>query len=202
MKKNAYYFVRYLKSFLNSKSCCTGAIVLTVRVKVKLACLATWQRLTSIKMLFSLFRWLPYPQVKRRVIFNRSSVPDPIMAKPKNVIIQWEAPAVSVRKEIKYLGVIRANPAEYVSKFGASLKKPGQLPDFVLSIRTPDEIGVLAADYQYSNVYELEGNLDALKYVDLDREGLSEYKSQLSILGNAFSFNLFMLLANSVLSFF
>lgn len=79
--------------------------------------------------------------------------------------------------------MIRANPAEYVAKFGPNLKKANQLPEFVLNIRTPDDIGVLAADYQYNNVYELEGNVDALRYVDLDREGLSEYKTQLSLLG-------------------
>lgn len=128
-------------------------------------------------------RWLPYNEVKRRVIFNRSTVPDPVVAKPRNVIVQWEAPQVSIRKEIKYLGVIRANPAEYVQKYGASLKKANQLPDFVLDIRTPDDIGTLAADYKYNSVYELEGEIEGLRFVDLEKEGLSEYRPQLMNLG-------------------
>ena len=50
-------------------------------------------------------RWLPYSQVKRRVVFQRAPA-DPIAVRPRNVIIQWEAPSVIVRKEIKYLGTI------------------------------------------------------------------------------------------------
>ena len=42
-------------------------------------------------------RWLPYSQVKRRVIFNKSTDKDPIVIKPKNIIVQWEAPQVSHR---------------------------------------------------------------------------------------------------------
>ena len=62
-------------------------------------------------------RWLPYSTVKRRVIFNRQdAAAEAIIAKPKNIIVQWEAPQVSIKKEIKYLGVIRANPVEYVQK--------------------------------------------------------------------------------------
>ena len=39
-------------------------------------------------------RWLPYSQAKRRVIFQRSNERDPMIVKPRNVIIQWEAPQV------------------------------------------------------------------------------------------------------------
>jgi len=128
-------------------------------------------------------RWLPYNQVKRRVIFNKAVGADSVIATPRNVIVQWEAPDVLIKKEIKYLGVIRANPVEYVQKYGASLKIANQLPQFVLDIKTPDEVGVLAADYKYNSVYELEGQLEGLKYVDLEKEGLGEYRAQLNRLG-------------------
>lgn len=130
-------------------------------------------------------RWLPYGEVKRRVIFNKSSQSDAVVAKPKNVIVQWEAPQVQIKKEIKYLGVIKANPAEYVQRYGATLKQSRDLPQFVLDIQTPSDL-VLAADYKYNTVFELEGQLDAFRYVDLDREGLSEYRSQLERLGIRF----------------
>lgn len=39
-------------------------------------------------------RWLPYSQVKRRVIYQRSNERDAVVVKPKNVIVQWEAPQV------------------------------------------------------------------------------------------------------------
>lgn len=123
-------------------------------------------------------RWLPYGQVKRRVIFQKSNERDPVVVKPRNVIIQWEAPQVQVKKEFKDLGVIRANPAEYVARYGATLKTARELPSFVLEIKPPAGV-ILAADYQYNPVYELEGDVGALKLVDLDREGLAEYRSLL-----------------------
>jgi hypothetical protein len=131
-------------------------------------------------------RWLPYNQVKRRVIFQRASQPDPILIKPRNIIVQWEAPQVQVKREFKYLGVVRANPAEYVQRYGNTLKTSRELPPFVLDIKTPDGL-VLAADTQQSSIYELEGDVEALKYVDLDKEGLSEYRAFLSKLGISYA---------------
>jgi hypothetical protein len=55
-------------------------------------------------------RWLPYAQAKRRVIFQRGAQVDPVIVKPRNVIVQWEAPRVNIKTEVKYLGVINANP--------------------------------------------------------------------------------------------
>lgn len=40
-------------------------------------------------------RWLPYTEVKRRVVLNRPTEPDPVVIKPHNVIVQWDAPQVS-----------------------------------------------------------------------------------------------------------
>ena len=62
-------------------------------------------------------RWLPYAESKRRVIFNKAAEVKAEVALPRNVIVQWESPRVNVRKEVKYLGVIRANPAEYVQRY-------------------------------------------------------------------------------------
>ena len=128
-------------------------------------------------------RWLPYGEVKRRVIFNKSTAADPVVANPRNVIVQWEAPDVNIRKEIKYLGVIRANPVEYVQRYGASLKVSSALPQFVLDIKTPSDVGLLAAEYQAKSLIELEGQLEGFKFIDLDKEGLSEYRAYLAKLG-------------------
>ncbi len=123
-------------------------------------------------------RWLPYnDNLKRRVVYQRPP-PDPVVIKPRNVIIQWEIPKVSIRKDYKYLGVVRANPAEYARKYSSQLKSFEELPEIVRDIKNPEGI-VLAADYKYNALHELEGDVDALKLIDLDREGLSEYKSYL-----------------------
>lgn len=124
-------------------------------------------------------RWLPYnTHQKRRVVFQPAPATAEV-ANPRNVIVQWESPTVNIRKEVKYLGVIKANPAEYVQRYGSSLKSHTSLPRFVLDISTPNEIGPLAAGYQYRSVHELEGQLEGFKYINLDIEGMAEYRAQL-----------------------
>lgn len=131
-------------------------------------------------------RWLPYnDKLKRKVLFQRAPS-DPIIVKPRNVIIQWEAPNVAVKKEFKYLGIIKANPVEYVQRYGPTLKTTTDLPQYVLDAKHPDGI-VLAAESRIKDpIYELEGDVDALRKINqmdkdfLDREGLSEYKPYLN----------------------
>ena len=109
------------------------------------------------------------------------------MVKPRNVIVQWEAPNVNIRQEVKYLGVVRANPVDYVEKYGDSLKPSNDLPVIVNQIQTPEGI-VLAADHVAKKVYDLEGDIQGLSLVDLDKEGLTEYRNQLKKLGICLSF--------------
>ena len=127
-------------------------------------------------------RWLPYKEIKRRVIYQKSGKQDAVIVKPKNIIIQWEPPTVVVKREFKYLGIIKANPCEYVKKYGSSLKLAKDLPEVINEIRTPEGL-VLAADKEENKLHELEGDLDALKLVDLDKEGLGSYKDYLVKLG-------------------
>jgi len=123
---------------------------------------------------------LPYAEGgKRRVVFNKAAAVAEAVA-PRNVVVQWEEPRVNIRQEVKYLGVIRANPAEYVQRYGSELRVHSALPKFVQDIATPSEVGQLAWNYRSSGVtYELEGDLEAFQFVNLDREGLSEYRQQL-----------------------
>ena len=129
-------------------------------------------------------RWLPYGgEQKRRVVFQAAAASAEV-ANPRNVIVQWEAPEVSVKKEVKYLGVIRANPAEYVQKYGAELKAHSALPQFVQDIKTPSEVGQLAWEFKGSSaVAILEGQLEGFKFVNLDTEGMTEYREQLMAKG-------------------
>lgn len=123
-------------------------------------------------------RWLPYAEVKRKVIFNKPIQADPIVVKPRNVIVQWDSPQVNIRKEYKYLGVIRANPVDYVQRYGSTLRQPSELPKFVTDIQSPDGL-VLAANYKYNSLHELYGDVSALNLIDLEREGLGGYVSYL-----------------------
>ena len=124
-------------------------------------------------------RWLPYSAQKRRVIFQKNEVPDPVIAKPRNVVIQWEAPQVQVKRIFKDLGVIRANPVEYVEKYGVSLKSHTEFPEIVREVRPPAGV-VLAAEWSAPSLVDLEGDIQALNLIDLDANGLSEYKDWLA----------------------
>jgi hypothetical protein len=81
-------------------------------------------------------RWLPYAQPKRRVIFQRarasaaSTTPPP----PRNVVVQWAAPTLQLKRELKDLGVVRADPREYSQRYGASLRSVREMPAFVLQV--------------------------------------------------------------------
>ncbi|CAF2818352.1 unnamed protein product [Rotaria sp. Silwood2] len=66
-------------------------------------------------------RWLPYRvQQKRRVIIQRA--PPPVIPKPRNIIIYYEPPKAQVVRRFINMGVERANPAEYVARYGTQLE--------------------------------------------------------------------------------
>ncbi len=64
------------------------------------------------------------------------------------------------------MGVVRANPNDYVARYGETLRVSEDLPQIVKDIPSPDGM-VLAANYQYNPVFQLEGEVDALKLIDL-----------------------------------
>lgn len=119
-------------------------------------------------------RWLPYPEPKRQVIFKRGTEPDLEYIPPRNVIIQWEAPDVSVLKNYVDLGVVTADPNDYVRRYGDSLIHSKSLPDFVHEIPHPGY--ELASDRKQREYPDLYGDVDALRLVNLDKEGLGMYK--------------------------
>ena len=124
---------------------------------------------------------MPYQEQKRRVIYQ-AAPPDPVPCKPKNIIVQWEAPEVCIKKEIKHLGVVCANPCEYIQKYGSTLKKSCDLPQFVKDIQPQCGIELAANKKQQDPCcppeFELCGDVCALNLIDLDKEGLSQYKNQ------------------------
>ncbi len=123
---------------------------------------------------------MPYAEGgKRRVVFNKAAAVAEAV-NPRNVIVQWEEPRVNIRQEVKYLGVIRANPAEYVQRYGSELKVHSAFPKFVQDIATPSEVGQLAWNFRSSGVvHELEGDLQGFSLINLDTEGLTQYRQQL-----------------------
>lgn len=110
-------------------------------------------------------------------MFERRVEPESYYEKTRNMIVEYETPQVRITRKITNLDVVQADPVEYVANYGSALKDVSQMPDFVRDIRPPSGL-VLAADTQVPyRMPELEGDLFALAYVDLEREGLGEYRS-------------------------
>lgn len=128
-------------------------------------------------------RWLPYAPAKRQVRFNPAlEVLNPV-AQVNNVIIQWEEPNVKVSQEIKYLDTIKADPKEYLSRYGEVVVEAEDLPKFVTDIPTPKDVGALASDALDRAIDELIGDLEAMRLVNLEAEGLEKYRAQLVAAG-------------------
>jgi len=118
-------------------------------------------------------RWLPFKTQARRVIFegSRSLTPE----QQRNLIVEWQTAPAIVKKKISYLGIVDADPRDYVTKYGPSLKRSTELPSFV------NELERIPQEADHSN--QLIGDIEALKYLDLatlEREGLSIYRHYLS----------------------
>lgn len=107
----------------------------------------------------------------------------PINTRPKNIIIQWEAPEVTIQHKLTNLGILKADPNDYRKMYGPTLKKTSELPSIAHEVPVPPGLA-LAADYK-PTAPRLSGDLDALKLINLEEHGLSEYKSQLELTGNS-----------------
>ena len=124
-------------------------------------------------------KWLPYKARTRRVVFQRSCVPPP--PNPRNLIIEWQQPCVQVEQQCVDLGVVDADPEEYVRQYGCELKRPEDIPQLCQNGGCGGNGLQRSATWAASSfsragdVLRLEGDVDALRRVDLAAEGLSDY---------------------------
>ena len=126
-------------------------------------------------------KWMPFKKQKRRVIFQKAEA-DCILPNPRNLIIQWDQPEVEVKRNYKKLGIERADPEEYVRRHGHDLLRHDEFFSKIKSIGAPDSLIQIESHFD-QGLPDLEGDLEALKLIDLERSGLGEYRSFLSNLG-------------------
>jgi hypothetical protein len=113
---------------------------------------------------------LPYENQKRRVIFQEESCKsnEPV----KNLVIQWRRPNYIIEQDIKCIGTQRADPEEYLLKYGNSLKETHELPAFVNSFENDNCCNSKFTPNVYNNKnqqYFLENDLQ--KHRSLRRHG-------------------------------
>ena len=126
----------------------------------------------KLKIIISLNKRLPYSQQKRRVIFEKEVES---RKAEKNLIIQWDQPKINYKTSVNWVGVENADPIAYKKKYGNNLTAKSKLPDYVKELDKESGFEEYCNEILRNN-QELEGDIEALKYVDLDKEGLSKYK--------------------------
>ncbi|CAF2867283.1 unnamed protein product [Rotaria sp. Silwood2] len=114
-------------------------------------------------------RWIPYGAMsKRKTIIQRAESIKPY-PKPRNVIIQYEAPQVRVVRQFQRLGITAENPQEYVQRYGASLidsqtlLQQARAVGVVEDISPPTNIGTVAAASSSSFNAEFAGTTSGIE---------------------------------------
>lgn len=123
-------------------------------------------------------KWLPFEQQKRRVVYEKNK--PQCEQKLRNLIIEWEAPEVEVEKVCRELCTVEADPEEYLRKYGDDLKDASELPSCDDN-KCGKSQSRAATKTGQNNLPELEGDVEVLKLVDLDKYGLGAYKSSLGL---------------------
>ena len=131
-------------------------------------------------------RWLPFRDQKRKIVLNPKPA-DPVQLIPKNIIVEWRRiECSSVKTDIKNLGVEKACPVKYVEKYGNSLVNAFEMPEIVNEVKQKHNIPLAADKVNHKYYMELEGDIHALKLIDLVSEMLSRVPSFFKI--NIFHF--------------
>lgn len=97
---------------------------------------------------------------------------------PKNVVIQWEAADVEIRREFKNLGIQQADPQAYISQYGAQLVRADALPE--IALRYSNQQGIQLAANSRAEGIVLEGDVQALRLIDLEANGLGYLRTRIS----------------------
>ena len=126
-------------------------------------------------------KWLPLKSQKRRVVYQRAEK-DCVLPNPRNLVIQWEAPEVEVQREFKNLGTQLADPEEYSRRFGTDLLRHEDFRKAASNLGAPEDV-LNSNSHVQVGLPELEGEVEALRLVDLEKAGLSEYRSYLNNAG-------------------
>jgi hypothetical protein len=104
-------------------------------------------------------KWLPYDELPpRRVRYIPAPAQlEPLPPPPRNILIEWEAPDVEITKNYVHLGTETMNPDAYAVEHNLSF-----------------------IECTSRAVPKLVGDVEYLKFIDLDAYGLSEYKEQVN----------------------
>ncbi|CAF0786892.1 unnamed protein product [Brachionus calyciflorus] len=127
-------------------------------------------------------RWLPYEPQKRKIIYKKAEQPE-LIPDPKNMIVDWDCPDVEITQEVRTVGVFRTDPKKYIREYGREAKSYDRLPKIAKSIPAPEGLK-LAADQPQAPCPKVEGDIECLRLLDLEKIGLGDCRQFLSQSGH------------------
>ncbi len=112
-------------------------------------------------------RWLPFKDIKRQIILNPKPS-DPVQCKPRNLIVNWEKRnCCHINTDIINLGVEKTDPLVYLQTYGAALTHETEMPEICDEVKREHGIPLAVDQCENSFYKELEGDIHALKLIDL-----------------------------------
>lgn len=116
-------------------------------------------------------KWLPFDQQSRNVKFIRAQQTSQWPSE-KNLVIEWDSARAVVNKQLHNLGTVQCDTEEYRRQYQNTLLSNSQM----ISVCREHNINLPAdCNLNVNLTPRLVGDIDALKLIDLDRHGLSEY---------------------------
>jgi len=120
-------------------------------------------------------RWVPYgAMAKRKVIVQRAAAAQ-AYARPRNVIIVYEAVHARVIRQFQRLGVTPENPQAYVARYGAQLIDSQTLVQQARAAGVVEDIsapaGSLSVSSQFASAYGQESSSGGLVGAELATAG-------------------------------
>jgi hypothetical protein len=118
------------------------------------------------------------PVKTEHILPKKQATREAINSKPRNLIIQCEQPNYIYAKKYYNLGIIRADPADYIKRYGSEVVDVSKIPSFIRNI-VPKNIKLASDNEPSMEIPKLVGDVEILKFIDLEKEGLVEYRSQI-----------------------
>ena len=105
---------------------------------------------------------------------------EPVDLSSSYKFVQVYDEVAQIYRNYVYLGVVDTDPEEYYRNYGPKLNQNREINDYLQELYYRPEFLMFSEDYDeeyYSRQPpELEGDVEALNLIDLDKAGLSEYK--------------------------
>lgn len=118
-------------------------------------------------------RWLPYDKPKR-VVLDKTDENSLKIDKVKNIVIEWQAPSKPIiRRQVRYTGVLQADPIDYTKRFANSLLEPAEVYKYdYVELVNKIEHQKVANSPEMKELISLRNELEKLKAINSNKHNM------------------------------